>query len=235
MEKLGVWGGARLACRGAGGRVDGAGDGRWAQPDQRPSARVKLNDRWLQGNGFAAWESPCLAPAPGAVRERCRQAATGTLVLLCLRQDSSEEQVGLADVLRSCSRPGCDQFRRDTALCEDWLLGALPGPQPSCATAAFKLNSFRQGALVMSKRRRPEGRVKGEQLSARAPAADPSVDAGPSMPPWCPRYHGARSVPASRQLQGQCSTSSTRRQGRLWVFSIRVSALRGRLEIRQKG
>lgn len=109
------------------------------------------------------------------VQERCRH----TLVLLCPGQDSSEEQEGLGDVLCSCSHPGRDQLRRDTALCEDRLLGELPGPQASCAAAAFELNSFRQGALERSKGR-AEGRVEGERLSARAPVADLPVGAGPS-------------------------------------------------------
>ena len=74
--------------------------------------------------------------------------------------------------------------------------------------------------------------MPGSQEGAGAPAADPSGDAGPSTHP---RHQGPQSIPASRQLQGQCSTSWTRRQGRLWVLSIRVSALRGRLEISQKG
>lgn len=80
-----------------------------------------------------------------------------------------------------------------------------------------------------------EGSTEGEQLSQAAPTADLSMSAGPSTPPQHPRDYGSPSVPASQQLQGQCSTSSTRRQGRLWVLSIRVSALRGRLQIRQKG
>lgn len=66
-------------------------------------------------------------------------------------------------------------------------MGGLLGPQPSCAAAAFELNSFGQGALVRSKGRRLEGRVEGEQLSAGAPTADLSVDAGPSTPPQVPR------------------------------------------------
>lgn len=223
-EKLGSCRGGTPGCRDAGGRADG----QWAQPDQRALAREKLNDQQLQGNRCAAWETPCLVPIISTVPERCRQAEWHS-GLSVSRTRLLEEQVGLADVLHSC--PVRDQLRRDTALCKDRLLGALLGPQPSCAAAAFELNSFGQGALVRSKGRRLEGRVEGEQLSAGAPTADLSVDAGPSTPPRRHRYHGARSVPASRQLQGQCSTSSTRRQGRLWVFSIRVSALRGRLEM----
>lgn len=45
------------------------------------------------------------------VPERCRQAETGTLVFLRPGQDSSEEQVGLADMLRFC--PGCDLLARE--------------------------------------------------------------------------------------------------------------------------
>lgn len=148
-------------CRGAGGRAHGTGDSWWAQPDQRHSARARLNNQQLLGKQFAVWESPRLAPALSAVPERCIQAETGTLVYLHSGPDSSEEQVGLADVLHSGSCPGHDQIGRDTALCEDRLLGPLLSPQPSCAAAAFEPKSFRQGALARSKGKGPERRVEG--------------------------------------------------------------------------
>lgn len=80
--------------RAAGGKADGAGGGRWTQPEQRPLLRATFNDQQLQGNRFAAWEGPRVALTLSIVPERCRPAETGTLVFLHPGQGSSEEQVG---------------------------------------------------------------------------------------------------------------------------------------------
>lgn len=79
-------------------------DGQWAQPDQRPLARVKLREQ-QQNQGNAC----CLAETTSGSNEccpkRCREAGTVTLVFLC-PEDSSEEHMGLAEVLHSSA--GCD-------------------------------------------------------------------------------------------------------------------------------
>lgn len=79
-------------------------NGPWAQPDQRPLAGVKLGDQ-QQNQGKVCCLGETTSGSSQCCPKRTREAGTATLVCLW-PEDSSEEHVGLAEVLHSSA--GCD-------------------------------------------------------------------------------------------------------------------------------